>query len=59
VVIYDVWLLREVLMFTGIVEEVGRVTSIEQHGENRRITVAAENAPKELKSGHSVAVSGV
>jgi riboflavin synthase len=46
-------------MFTGIVEEAGRVTSIEQHGENRRITVAAENAPKELKSGHSVAVSGV
>jgi len=46
-------------MFTGIVEEVGRVTSIEQHGENRRITVAAENAPRELKSGHSVAVSGV
>jgi riboflavin synthase len=46
-------------MFTGIVEEVGRVASIEQHGENRRITVAAENAPKELKSGHSVAVSGV
>jgi riboflavin synthase len=59
VVVYDVWLLLEVLMFTGIVEEVGRVTSIEQHGENRRITVAAENAPKELKSGHSVAVSGV
>ena len=35
-------------MFTGIVEEVGRVTRIEQRGENRRITVAAENAPKEL-----------
>jgi len=46
-------------MFTGIVEEVGRVTRIEQHGENRRITIAAENAPRELKSGHSVAVSGV
>ena len=46
-------------MFTGIVEEVGRVTRIEQRGENRRITIAAENAPKELKSGHSVAVSGV
>lgn len=46
-------------MFTGIVEEVGRVTSIEQRGENRRITVAAENAPKELKAGDSVAVSGV
>jgi riboflavin synthase len=46
-------------MFTGIVEEVGRVSRIEQHGENRRITVAANNAPKELKSGDSVAVSGV
>jgi len=46
-------------MFTGIVEEVGRVTRIEQRGENRRITIAAENAPRELKSGHSVAVSGV
>ncbi len=46
-------------MFTGIVEEVGRVTRIEQRGENRRITIAAENAPKELKAGDSVAVSGV
>jgi riboflavin synthase len=46
-------------MFTGIVEEVGRVTRIEQRGENRRITIAAENAPKELQAGHSVAVSGV
>jgi riboflavin synthase len=46
-------------MFTGIVEEVGRVTRIEQRGENRRITIAAENTPKELKPGHSVAVSGV
>jgi riboflavin synthase len=46
-------------MFTGIVEEVGRVTRIEQRGENRRITIAAGNAPKELKAGHSVAVSGV
>src|SRR5580692_10607722 len=46
-------------MFTGIVEEVGRVTSIEQRGENRRITVSAANTPKELKPGDSVAVSGV
>src|ERR1700733_15941239 len=46
-------------MFTGIVEEVGRVTRIEQRGEHRRITVAAENAPKELGSGHSISVSGV
>src|SRR4029077_5192258 len=46
-------------MFTGIVEEVGRVTRIEQRGENRRITVTATSAPKELKTGDSVAVSGV
>jgi len=56
-------------MFTGIVEEVGRVTHIgrrsadrrsdDQRGENRRITVTAANTPKELKPGDSVAVSGV
>jgi len=46
-------------MFTGIVEEIGRITSIEQRGENRRITVTAANTPRELKPGDSVAVSGV
>ena len=46
-------------MFTGIVEEVGRITRIEQRGENRRITIAADHAPKELGTGHSVSVSGV
>jgi riboflavin synthase len=46
-------------MFTGIVEQVGRITRIEERGENRRITIAATNTPKELGTGHSVAVSGV
>ncbi len=46
-------------MFTGIVEEVGRITRIEQRGENRRITIAAERAPTELGTGHSISVSGV
>jgi riboflavin synthase len=46
-------------MFTGIIEEVGRIARIEQRGENRRITVAATNTPKELKPGDSIAVSGV
>ena len=46
-------------MFTGIVEEVGRVTKIEQRGENRRITITGEKTPKELGTGNSVAVSGV
>jgi riboflavin synthase len=46
-------------MFTGIVEEVGRIAHIEQRGEDRRITVTAKNIPKELGTGDSVAVSGV
>src|ERR1700722_13736126 len=46
-------------MFTGIVEEVGHISRIEQRGENRRIVVTAEHSPKELKTGDSVAVSGV
>jgi riboflavin synthase len=46
-------------MFTGIIEEVGKVVKIEQHGENRRIVIQAANTPKELATGDSVAVSGV
>jgi riboflavin synthase len=46
-------------MFTGIIEEVGQVNRIEQSGEERRITITAEHAPKELKPGDSIAVSGV
>jgi riboflavin synthase len=46
-------------MFTGIIEEVGRVARIEQRGENRRITISAKKASTELKTGDSVAVSGV
>lgn len=46
-------------MFTGIVDEVGRISRIEQRGENRRITVAAQKTPKELGTGNSVSVSGV
>ncbi len=46
-------------MFTGIIEEVGRIKSIVQQGENRRITVEAQNVTRELKTGDSCAVSGV
>jgi riboflavin synthase len=46
-------------MFTGIVEEMGRVTGIERRGESRRITVVASKLTKELKPGDSIAVSGV
>jgi len=46
-------------MFTGIIEEVGKVAQLAQRGESRRVTIQAENTPKELKTGDSVAVSGV
>ena len=46
-------------MFTGIVEEVGKISRIAERGENRRITIAAKTTPKELATGHSISVSGV
>jgi riboflavin synthase len=46
-------------MFTGIIEEVGRVTSVANENDNRRLTVSASHLVKELKKGDSIAVSGV
>lgn len=46
-------------MFTGIVEEVGKVTSLREERGTRRLTVSASNLIKELKAGDSIAVSGV
>ena len=46
-------------MFTGIIEEVGRVSGIAHENGNRRLTVAAARLNHELKQGDSIAVSGV
>ena len=46
-------------MFTGIIEEVGTVAGIVKQKKNRRLTVSSENLVKELKTGDSIAVSGV
>ncbi len=46
-------------MFTGIIEEVGRISSIVEERGTKRITIEAQNTPKQLKLGDSVAVSGV
>jgi riboflavin synthase len=46
-------------MFTGIIEEVGRVTGIAKKDNNRRLTVSASHLVKDLKKGDSIAVSGV
>lgn len=46
-------------MFTGIIEEVGRVTRIATKKGNRRITVSSSKLAKGLTKGNSIAVSGV
>lgn len=46
-------------MFTGIIEEVGKVTAIRQQGEKRRLTVSCSKLLPELRQGDSMAVSGV
>jgi riboflavin synthase len=51
-------------MFTGLIQETGEIASIARvAGQNRgsvtRITIKAANIPSELKTGDSVAVSGV
>ena len=45
-------------MFTGIVEEMGRVAAVQRDGEGLRLTIEAALA-RELGPGDSVAVSGV
>ena len=51
--------MKGLYMFTGIIEEVGRVTGITNKNGNRRVTVAASRLVKELRKGDSIAVSGV
>jgi riboflavin synthase len=46
-------------MFTGLIEEVGRITSIVDIDGKRRLTVAAKELAKQLNVGDSIAVSGV
>jgi riboflavin synthase len=46
-------------MFTGIVEELGQVGSIEIKGQQRRVTISAPKLASELKQGDSISVSGV
>lgn len=46
-------------MFTGIIEELGRVRSIEARGENARIEIEARTVTEDTKHGDSIAVNGV
>src|SRR5438105_9823645 len=46
-------------MFTGLIQEVGRIAAMEQRGATRRVTVAAPQSSRTLNVGDSIAVSGV
>ncbi|WP_203137651.1 riboflavin synthase [Microbacterium sp. JZ31] len=46
-------------MFTGIVEEVGRITAVEPSGDGVRLTLHAPGAIEGVQHGDSISVSGV
>lgn len=46
-------------MFTGIIEELGSVRSIEERGENARIVIAAQTVTEGTNHGDSISVNGV
>ena len=46
-------------MFTGIIEELGHVRSVEQRGENAYLTIGAHLVTDDTKHGDSIAVNGV
>lgn len=46
-------------MFTGIIEELGRVRKVEQRGEDARIVIQARTVTEGSHDGDSIAVNGV
>lgn len=46
-------------MFTGIIEELGQVQSIERRGEDARIVIGARTVTEGSHDGDSIAVNGV
>ncbi|KUO95871.1 riboflavin synthase [Ferroacidibacillus organovorans] len=46
-------------MFTGLIEEVGRIHQIERKGRSLLLTIAAKRVLEDAKTGDSIAVNGV
>jgi hypothetical protein len=44
-------------LFTGLIEEVGRVERMVESDGKRRLTLASSELVRELKTGNSIAVS--
>src|SRR5216683_7655473 len=46
-------------MFTGIIEELGRVRAVEKRGEDARIVIEARTVNRDSCEGDSISVNGV
>jgi riboflavin synthase len=46
-------------MFTGIIEELGKVSGLEKHGDGAKIKIAANLVTNDTIEGDSIAVNGV
>ena len=46
-------------MFTGIVEEVGRIITADRKGNSARLKIEAEKVLEDIKIGDSIAVNGI
>ncbi len=46
-------------MFTGIIEELGKIAGLERHASGAKITIAAQTVCKGTNEGDSIAVNGV
>ena len=46
-------------MFTGIIEELGKVKSVELRGDNARVVIEARLVTEDIHEGDSIAVNGV
>jgi riboflavin synthase len=46
-------------MFTGIIEEIGRIQGIRKNAESTTISVQAKKIMQDVRLGHSIAVNGV
>ena len=46
-------------MFTGLIEEIGEIKSIEKGAKSARITIKSEKVLQEIKLGDSICTNGV
>ncbi|HEX3100324.1 MAG TPA: riboflavin synthase [Pyrinomonadaceae bacterium] len=46
-------------MFTGIIEELGKIEAVEKHSAGSKITIAASLVTSDIHNGDSISVNGV